>query len=62
MPTRQPDFHIKFDANSAQTKYEEKKKLHGFRAPDQSYDLGHKYAFRYNGPTKRFIEIYDLSK
>jgi hypothetical protein len=57
-----PDFHIKFDADSAQTKYEEKKKLHGFRAPDQSYDLGHKYAFRYNGPTKRFIEIYDLSK
>jgi hypothetical protein len=31
------------------------------RAPEENYDLGHKYGFRYNGPSKRDIEIYDLS-
>ena len=59
---RSPDFFVRFDADTAQTKYDENKSLHGFRSPDQSYDLGHKYAFRYNGPTKRYIEIYDLSR
>jgi hypothetical protein len=56
-----PDFFVKFDADTAPTKYEENKRLHGFRAPDQSYDRGHKYAFRYDGATKKYIEIYDLS-
>jgi hypothetical protein len=57
-----PDFFISFDADTTNQHYGEDKKLHGFRAPDQSYDLGHKYVFRYNGPSKRFIEIYDASK
>lgn len=57
-----PDFHIRFDADTAQAKYEEGKRLHGFRAPEENYDLGHKYAFRYNGPSKRYIEIYDVSR
>lgn len=55
-----PDFFISYDADS-QTggKYIEDKRLHGFRAPDQSYDLGNKYVFKYDGPSKRFIELYD---
>lgn len=55
-----PDFFISFDADTTNQKYSEEKRLHGFRAPEENYDLGHKYAFRYNGPSKRFIEIYDL--
>jgi hypothetical protein len=56
---RSPDFHIKFDADSTNQRYSEFKKLHGYRAPDQSYNLGHEYVFKYDGPAKRFIEIYD---
>ena len=59
---KSPDFFIKFDADTTGQAYQEEKKLHGFRAPDQSYELGHKYVFKYNGPSKRFIEIYDRSK
>jgi hypothetical protein len=56
---RSPDFHIKFDADTTNQRYSEFKKLHGYRAPDQSYNLGHKYVFKYDGPAKRFIEMYD---
>jgi len=56
---RSPDFNISFDSDTTARKYSEPKKLHGYRAPDQSYQLGHKYVFRYDGPSKRFIEIYD---
>ena len=58
-----PDFIASFDANSrAGVAYHEEKKLHGFRAPEQNYDLGHKYVFRYNGPSKTYIELYDVGK
>ena len=56
---RSPDFHIKFDADTTNQRYSEFKKLHGYRAPDQSYNLGHEYVFKYDGPAKRFIEMYD---
>lgn len=56
---RSPDFHIKFDADTTNQRYSEFKKLHGYRAPDESYNLGHEYVFKYNGPAKRYIEIYD---
>jgi hypothetical protein len=59
---RSPDFFVTFDADTTKGKYSEEKKLHGFRAPEQNYDLGHKYVFRYDGPAKRFIELYDASR
>jgi hypothetical protein len=59
---RSPDFYLAFDADTTGQMYQEEKRLHGFRAPDQSYELGHKYVFKYNGPSKRFIEIYDRDK
>src|SRR5690348_6343274 len=55
-----PDFFISFDADTTNQRYGEDKKLHGYRAPEQNFGLGHKYAFRYDGPSKRFIEIYDM--
>jgi hypothetical protein len=57
-----PDFFISFDADTTNQNYSEDKKLHGYRAPEQNFDLGHKYGFRYNGPSKRYIEIYDISR
>ncbi len=60
---RSPDFIASFDADSRSgIAYHEEKRLHGFRAPEENYDLGHKYAFRYNGPSRRYIELYDLNK
>jgi len=56
---RSPDFFISFDADTTSQRYGEDKRLHGYRAPEENYDLGNKYAFRYNGPSKRYIEIYD---
>jgi hypothetical protein len=55
-----PDFHLRFDADTSSSKYTEPKKLHGRAAPEANFDLGHKYAFRYDGPSKRYIEIYEL--
>jgi hypothetical protein len=57
-----PDFFISFDADTTKQNYKEDQRLHGFRTPEENYDLGHKYAFRYNGPSKKYIEIYDLSR
>jgi hypothetical protein len=57
-----PDFFVTFDADTTKQTYQEEKKLHGFRAPEQNYDLGHKYAFEYDGPSKKYIEIFDLNK
>jgi hypothetical protein len=54
-----PDFFVTFDADTTNQRYGEDKKLHGYRAPEENYNLGHKYAFKYNGPSKRYIEIYD---
>jgi hypothetical protein len=59
---RSPDFHLKFDADTSSSKYTEPKKLHGFAAAEENFDLGHKYAFRYDGPSKRYIEIFDISR
>jgi len=59
---RSPDFFLAFDADSTGQTFQEEKRLHGFRAPDQTYELGHKYVFKYDGPSKRFIEIYDRDK
>ena len=56
---KSPDFHIKFDADTTNQHYSEFKKLHGYRAPDENYNAGHEYVFKYNGATKRFIEVYD---
>jgi hypothetical protein len=39
----------------------EAKKLRGFAAEEQNFDLGHKYSFRYDGPSKRYIELWDIS-
>src|SRR5262249_15400620 len=55
-----PNFIISFDADTTGQRYGEDKTLHGFRAPEENYNLGHKYAFRYDGPSKRYIEIYDM--
>lgn len=57
-----PDFFISFDSDVRGGKYIEDKRLHGFRAPEENYDLGHKYTFRYDGPSKRYIELYDSSR
>jgi len=57
---RSPDFFITFDADTTSQRYGEDKRLHGNRAPEESYNLGHKYAFRYDGPSKRYIEIFNL--
>jgi hypothetical protein len=58
---RSPDLHVTFDADSSASKYAEAKKLRGFAAEEQNFDLGHKYSFRYDGPSKRYIELWDIS-
>jgi hypothetical protein len=58
-----PDLILKFDSDTTRGgSFEQTKRLHGFRAPDQSFELGHKWAFRYDGPSKRYITLIDLSK
>jgi hypothetical protein len=57
---RSPDFIASFDADARSgASYHEKKRLHGYRAPEENYSLGHKYVFRYNGPSKTYIELYE---
>jgi hypothetical protein len=56
-----PDFHLKFDADTSSAKYTEPKKLRGYAAAEENYDLGRKYAFRYDGPSKRYIELYAIA-
>jgi len=57
---RSPDFHLKFDADTSSAKDPEPRKLRGYAAPEESYDLGRKYAFRYDSPSKRYIELYAI--
>jgi len=60
--TSSPDMCLNFDADVGASKYQEAKKLHGFRVPDKNYSGGHHYAFRYDGATKKYIEIFDTSR
>jgi len=58
---RSPDLFVKFDADAGVSRYTEEKRLHGYAAEDETFELGHLYAFRYDGPAKRYIEIWDVS-
>ena len=57
---RAPYFYIRFDSDTSSRRFVEPWKLTGRAAADQSFELGNKYAFRYDGPSKRFIEIFDI--
>jgi hypothetical protein len=57
---RSPAFQVRFDADGTGSKYIEKYDLKRRAAVEQNYDLGHKYAFRFDGPSKRYIELYNL--
>jgi hypothetical protein len=58
---RSPDFELKFDSDGRTgSTYSETKVLRGHAAPEQNFDLGHKYVFRYDGPSKRYIKLMDV--
>lgn len=58
---RSPDFVLKFDSDGRSgSEYPDTRVLRGNAAPEQNFDLGHKYAFRYDGPSKRYVKLIDL--
>lgn len=57
---RSLDFHVVLDFNSSASGYFDAKKLRGFAAEAETFDLGHQYVFRH-GPSKRHIELWDIS-
>jgi hypothetical protein len=58
--TRPLHFHVVLDFESSASGYFEAKKLRGFAAEAENFDLGHLYAFRH-GPAKKHIELWDIS-
>lgn len=58
---RSPDFQLRYDSDSRSgAKYTETETLRGYAAPEQNFDLGRKYAFRYDGPSKRYIKLLSV--
>jgi hypothetical protein len=57
---RAPPFYLRFDSDTSSKRFIEPWKLVGRAAEEESFELGNKYAFRYDGPSKRYIEIFDL--
>jgi hypothetical protein len=58
---RSPDFVLKFDSDGrAGSEYGDTRVLRGNAAPEQNFDLGHKYVFRYDDPSKRYVKLIDL--
>jgi hypothetical protein len=55
-----PPFYIRFDSDTSAKRYIEPWKLTGRAAAEQLFELGNKYALRYDGPTRRYIEIFDV--
>ena len=56
---RAPYFYIRFDSDTSSRRYVEPWKLTG-RAAEERFELGNKYALRYDGPSRRYIEIFDV--
>ena len=57
---RAPYLFIRFDSDTSNKRYIEPWKLIGRAAVDEKFELGNKYAFRYDGSSRRFIEIFDV--
>jgi hypothetical protein len=55
-----PHFYLRFDADTTSKRYIEPWKLTGRAAEEERFELGNKYAFRYDGSSKRYIEIFDV--
>ena len=55
-----PQLVVKFDADGTSAKYLQEYVLKRRAAPEQNYQLGHKYAFRYDGPSRRYIDLVDI--
>ena len=55
-----PPFYIRFDSDTSAKRYIEPWKLTGRAAVEQLFELGNKYALRYDGPSRRYIEIFDV--
>ena len=55
-----PYFYIRFDSDTSSRRYVEPWKLIGRAAVEENFDLGNKYAFRYDGPSRRYVEIFDI--
>ncbi len=58
---RAPLLFITFDSDASPSRYTEVKRLAAFAAVEENYELGHKYAFRYDGPSRRYIELWDIT-
>lgn len=59
---KSPNLFVKFDADAGSGSYTEEYKLLRHAASEESYALGYKYVFRYDGPSKKFVELYDNDK
>jgi hypothetical protein len=57
---RAPPFYIRFDSDTTSKRYIEPWKLTGRAAVEERFDLGNKYALRYDGPSRRYVEIFDV--
>jgi hypothetical protein len=57
---RAPHFYIRFDSDTSSKRYIEPWKLTGRAAVEARFELGNKYALRYDGPSRRYVEIFDV--
>lgn len=57
-----PKLHVRFDSDVSPGKYIENYDLNKKACPDKIWECAHKYVFRYDTGTKKFIELYDQGK
>jgi hypothetical protein len=55
---KSPPFNISFDSDMSNGKYFQTYKLGKFASPEQSCRVGKKYVFKYDGKSKRYVELY----
>ena len=54
-----PRFHVRFDSDLSPGTFWENYKLQAYQAPDHEWASAHKYTYKYDGNTRKFIELYD---
>jgi hypothetical protein len=55
---KSPHFRIRFDSDLSSAKYWQKYNLKRNASPEQSCRSGKNYVFKYDGKSKRYVELY----